>query len=184
MQGISKSEIEKEISGKGDFVQIDYLTKFLKDSKSMDVKKFIFLKLAELYGNINMLKDSAKNYGNAAMVSIPFSEKIKYFVKEAETYIKADEYEMADKAMRKAIGEANSQEKKEIYKTVLNFYRRQAEKYENDLKRAHAVKIYEKLLQMNIRNSEKREIREKLLNLYDKLNKRKDYLMLKKRLYN
>lgn len=183
MQGISKSEIEKEISGKGNFVKINYLTRFLKESGSMDVKKFIFLKLAEVYESIGMLKDAAKNYGNAGMISMRFSEKIRCFVKEAEIYIKAGDYEMADKAMRKAMGEANSLEKKEIRKTIMDFYREQATKYENGLKRAHASKIYEKLLRMNIGNREKREIREKLMKLYDKLNRRKDYLLLKKRLH-
>lgn len=47
--GISKSEIEEELQRKGDFVQIDYLTRFLESRISRDVKRFIYLKLAELY---------------------------------------------------------------------------------------------------------------------------------------
>ena len=47
-RNMSKSEIEKEIEGKGDFVQIDYLTKLLKEKLPIDIKKFICLRLAEI----------------------------------------------------------------------------------------------------------------------------------------
>ncbi|MEX0921088.1 MAG: hypothetical protein WDZ62_02380 [Candidatus Pacearchaeota archaeon] len=182
MEVISKSQIEKEISGKGEFIKIDYLTRFLKKSTSIDVKKFIFLKLAESHEKIGMLKDAAKNYGNAGMVSIPFSQKINYFVKEAKTYIKVGDYESADNALKKALREANSKEKNELYLSIKDFYKKQAEKYEEELKRRHAVKIYEKLLYMKLDDSEKEEIMKKLLDLYDRLNQRKEYLSLKKRL--
>ena len=178
--GMIKSEIEGELAGKGDFIQIDYLTRFLKEPLTMDMKKFVFLKLAELYEKISMLKEAAKNYDNAAMISILFSEKINHYMKEAELYIKADDFEKSDRAMKKAMSQANSTEKNEIYITVKDFYKRQAEIYEKNLKRAHAARFYEKLLEMKISDSERKEIREKLLEIYDKLGKRKEYLVLKK----
>ena len=46
---MSKSEIEEVLNGKGDYVQMDYLAKFLEKPLSMDMKKFIYLKLANLY---------------------------------------------------------------------------------------------------------------------------------------
>lgn len=182
MERISKSQIENDIEGKGNFVKIDYLTRFLKESSSTDIKKFIFLKLAETYENAGMTKESAKNYGNAGMASITFSDKMKYFVKEAETYIKAGDLELAEKAMRKAMSEANSVEKREIYLTVKDFLKKQAELYEKALKRGNAAKIYEKLLQMKVDEGEKKEFMEKLADLYDKLNRRKEYLALKEKL--
>ncbi len=179
---ISKSQIESEISGKGDFVKIDYLTRFLKKPISMDLKRFIFLNLAEIYDRIGMVNESAKNYGNAGLISITFSDKMNYFVKEAEMYIKSGDLELSEKAMKKAMNEANSVEKREIYLTVKNFLKNQAESYEKELKRGNAVKIYEKLLQMKVEEDEKKKFMEKLFDLYDKLNMRKEYLALKERL--
>jgi len=171
--GMIKSEIEEELTGKGDFVQIDYLTRFLKEPLTMDMKKFIFLKLAELYEKISMLKEAAKNYNDAAMVSIAFSEKINHYMKEADLYIKADDFEKCDEAMKKAMAQANSTEKNDIYFTVKGFYKLQAETYEKNLKRASAARVYEKLLEMRISDSERKEIKEKLLGTYDKLGKRR-----------
>ena len=175
-----KSEIEGVLAGKGDFVQIDYLTRFLKEPLTMDMKKFVFLKLAVLYEKTSMLKEAAKNYNNAAMVSIAFSEKINHYIKEAELYIKADDFEKSDEAMKKARAQANSTEKDEIYFTIKEFYKRQAEAYEKNLKRANSARVYEKLLEMKISDSERKEIKEKLLEIYDKLGKTKEYIILKK----
>jgi mitochondrial fission protein ELM1 len=101
-------------------------------------------------------------------------------MKEAELYIKADDFEKSDGAMKKAMSQANSTEKNEIYLTVKDFYKRQAEAYEKNLKRAGVARIYEKLLEMKISDLERKEIKEKLLEIYDKLGKRKEYLVLKK----
>ena len=177
---MTKSEIGGKLADKGDFVQIDYLTNFLREPLSMDMKKFVFLKLAELYEKTSMLKEAAKNYNGAAMVSILFSEKVKHFVKEAELYIRAGDFEKADEARKKAMSEANSAEKGEIYFTIKNFYKKEAETYEKNLKKAHAARVYERLLEMKISDSERKEIREKLMDIYDRLGKTKEYLILKK----
>lgn len=179
---ITKSDIEREIQGKGEFIQIDYLSRFLKSAKNTDIKRFIFLKMAEIYEKINMLKESGKCYGNAAMISITFSDKIKYFVKEAELYIKSGDFELADQATRRALREANSSQRIEVYERVKDFYKKQAEDYDKNLKRVHAAKYYERLLQMKLSDSEKKGINLRLLDLYDKLNRKTEYSSLKRRL--
>jgi hypothetical protein len=70
--GMTKSEIEEKLADKGDFVQIDYLTNFLKETMTLDMKKFVFTKLAELYEKTGMLEEAAKNHDDAALISIPF----------------------------------------------------------------------------------------------------------------
>ncbi len=180
--GISKSDIEKELEGKGDFVQIAYLTEILEKKLPIDIKKFICLKLEEIYEKKFMFKDAAKMFDNVALISIAFSEKIKYHMKEAELYIKAGDFECVDDAMKKAMNDANASEKAEIYFIIKNFYKKQAEIYEKKMKRNHAAKIYEKILHMNIPEAEKEEIKRKLLGLYEKLGKLKEYFILKKSL--
>ncbi len=180
---MTKSEIEKELATKGKYVQIDYLTRFLKNtSLSTDIKKFVFLKLADLYEKTDMLIESAKYYNGAAVISLTFSDKTNYFIKEAEMYIKAGagDFIKADDAMKKAMREAPLMKRQEIYKTIKEFYKNQAGIYEKNLKRAQAVRVYEKLLEMKISDDEKKDFRNKLLKLYEKLGKIREYSALKK----
>ena len=178
---MSKLEIEKELEGKGDFVQIDHLTRFLEQDPPYDIKKFVYLKLAGLYEKRDMFNDAAKMYEKIGSLSIPFSEKVKHHVKETELYIKAGFFDKADYALKKALSYANphSGEIAEINFAVKDFYKRQAEVYEKERRRAHAVRVYEKLISMKLSETEKEEIKKKLLELYEKLGKIKEYNLLK-----
>ena len=178
-KNMSKTEIENFLKNKGNFVQIDYLNRFLNESLSLDMKKFVCLKLALIYEKAGMFGEAAKSHSSAASVSITFSDKINNYVKESELYIKAGNFVKSDEAMKKAMNEANSVEKREIFITIKEFYKRQAKEYEECLKKGHAAKIYEKLLEMKLEEVEKEEIRKKLLELYEKLGKTKEYNLLK-----
>lgn len=173
-KGMSKAEIEEVLYGKGDFVKIDYLERFLKEHPPIEIRKFAFLKLAEVYEHKGMFVEAARAYENAAVASLVFSEKIEYHAKECQNYIKAGDFVKADQALKKSMVEANATQRNEIYFQIKEFYRRQAEEYERSLKRNHAVKIYEKLLLMRISDVEKKEIKERLKVLYEKLGKLKE----------
>ena len=177
---MSKTEVEAFLKGKGDFVQIDHLIRFMKEDLPTDIKKFVSMKIAEIYERRGMYNDAGKLYNNAVIYSIPFSEKMRCHVKEAEMYIKAGLFERADKSLRDAISHSNSREKDEINSQIKDFYKRQALVYEKEMRRGHAVRIYEKLLQMSITEDERREIKEKLMNLYEKVGKVREYLVLKR----
>jgi len=113
---MTKSEIERDLQGKGNFVQIDHLNRFLKDHPlSMDTKKFIFLKLASLYESSKLFGETAKAYDNAASISLTFAEKIKHYTKAAESYARLGAFDRIDEAMRKAMSEANSREPTESF---------------------------------------------------------------------
>ena len=83
--------------------------------------------------------------------------------------------------MKKAMLEANSVQRNEIFTTIKNIYKQQAEIFEKNLKRIHAVKAYEKLVEMRPSESEREQLRNKLLDLYEKLGRRKEYFLLKSR---
>ena len=59
------------------------------------------------------------------------------------------------------------------------FYKKQAEAYEKDNRRSHALKIYEKLLLMGPSDQEREEIKAKLTKLYEQTGRLKDYFRLK-----
>jgi tetratricopeptide (TPR) repeat protein len=169
--GMNKSEIEKELEGKGPFIQIDWLNRFLKEPLTTDMKKFIFTKLANLYEKTKMFSEAAKCYNNLAQLSLTFAERIKFYLKEAEFYIYSGSFSKADEAVRKAVTEANTLERKQIQRQILEIYKKQAENYEKEGKRAKAAETYEKLIEISTMPSEREEFKKKLLSLYEKLGK-------------
>lgn len=166
---MSKLDIEKCLATKGNFIRIDYLTRFLKEDIPIDIKKFCYSKLAETYENMKLFSDAAKTFNSIAILSIAFTEKIKHHMMEAKNYVKAGEFGKADEATKKAMSQGNSFQKEEVYEEIKEFYKRVAENYEREVKRNHASKIYEKLLEMRIGEKERKEIKERLTELYEKL---------------
>jgi len=179
---MTKAEIEKELQGKGDFVLIDNITRFLKENHPLDIKKFLYIKLIEVYEKRKMFAEAAKLYESLAELAITFNEKINYFMKATEEYIRAGFFDRADYATKKAISESNSAERPKIFLKIKDFYKKQAEIYEKERRRNNAIKIYEKLLGMNISEMEKNEIKVKLLGLYENLGMIKDFMELKRRM--
>lgn len=182
--GMTKSEIEQFLNGKGDYVQIDHLGRFLKEPIALDTKKFVFLKLAVLYEKARMLNDAAKMYDNAAGISIAFVEKIKHYMKETELYAKLGAFDRVEQAIKKAMAQANFREREEMKVSVKIFYKEQAKICEAEVRRNQATRFYEKILEMRISEQERREIKEKLLELYKKLGKIHEYQVLEKSLNN
>ena len=166
-----KTEIEEVLNGKGEFVQIDYLTRFLKEMPPLEMRKFAYSKLAEIYDSRKMYSDSANCYRNLAINSITFKDKIKYFIESAKAHIKNFHFEEADLSLKRALGEANSTEKKEVYAKIINFYKEYGEKLEKDMKQNNAVKVYEKVYRMHLKEEDKEEIKQKLISLYERLGK-------------
>lgn len=173
-----KKDVEEFLEGKGEFMKIDHLDRYLKLMPPIEMRKFAYLKLAEIYGKRNMLEDVAQAYRNAAINSTIFREKIEYFVEEAKAHIKKLDFAEADKAIKRALSEATVEQRKKIVDDLKIFYRTIAEELEKDLKRNQASKIYEKILKMNISDEEKEEIKEKLKELYEKLGKVREMKML------
>lgn len=174
-----KKEVEDALEGKGDFVKIDYLMKYLKKTPPLEMRKFAYLKLAEIYLHKEMFIDAARMYRNIAVNSPIFREKKENYLKESKAYILAGKFENSDKSLRRAIDEGNSIEKKESYKTITDFYIQEGERLEKDNKPGQTMKLYEKLIRMKLNDEEKENIREKLLTLYEKLGKREEYNFLK-----
>ena len=179
-KGMSRSQDEEILNQKGDFVQIDYLTRFLREELSLDMKKYSYIKLAEIYEKMGMFDNATKMLDNAVLVSLTYPEKIKFHLKEAELYIRMGSFENADKAIRKATSYSNVGQRAEIFFQLKEFYLNQARIYEKELKRNNASKIYERLLQMRLNSDDEKAIKAKLLGLYAKLGKFKEMDLLKR----
>lgn len=181
MREMTKVEIEKELNRQGDYVQIDNITRFLKENPAMDLKKFLYTKLIEIYDRRNMFLDEADVYNRLIELSLVPSEKVNYLVKAAECYIKGGIFDKADLMMSKITGQVKELERRKIMNSIIDFYKKQAQVYEKEKRRNRAVKTYEKILTMNIIDSEKNEIKQKLAKLYQELGMVGEYMKMKEK---
>ena len=180
-KGMLKSDIDAFLAGKGEYVQIDHLTRFMKDQLPVDIRRYVATLLAQIYEKKGMALDAGKMYEVAAMCSVTFADKIKYYTKDALVYVKTGMFERVDDAMMKAFAEATSREKTIIQAEIIEAYKKVAQEHENTLKRANAVKIYEKLLSMAaVSEADKIAVRNKLGPLYEKLGRIDKYMTNKK----
>lgn len=178
---MTKAEIERELKNQGDYVQIDNITRFLKQNPPLDIKKFLYANLIEIYNRRKMFGEAAETCGRLAELMLNDEEKSGCLKKEIEFYIKAGLFEKADATLRIALSTIKSNEKPKLNLQIKEFYKQQAENYEKEKRRSMAVKTYEKILTMDISNSEKKEVEEKLSRLYKELGMVENYMKLAKK---
>lgn len=143
----------------GDLVRIEYLENTLKQlGLPNDSKRFCHIKLAELYEYRLMWTLAAKNMEAAAECATNFKDKITFYMKEITLFIKVNDYLGIDKAFKKAILCANTNQEKEALKEGLKKgLLSQAQDYEKKNKRSGAAAIYEKLIDMPITTPEEKK---------------------------
>lgn len=177
----NRREIEARLNGMGEYVKIDYLSSCLKQQLDFDTRKFVLLELADVYESKRMFSDAGKIIQNAAAINTTISGKISDFVKAGNLFVRGGNFDEADSVFDKALATcANDEQRRDVKKTKRNLYKSQAEFYFTVDKRKNAMTAYEKLLSLDLDMQEKREAQEKLLLLYEKLGKIRDYYNLKK----
>lgn len=177
---MGKSEVEKELQGKGDYVQIDSLRRFLKENIPLDVKKFCLLKLASIYDARKMFSEAADLYGKLGEISMNSTERVGYLTKQVEDYVRSGFFDMADLTMSKLLSETvKFTDKAKATASIIDFYKRQADLYEKEKRRSKAVEVYEKLLTMKISDTEKDYANRKLMDLYKSLGMIDKYIKIK-----
>lgn len=179
---MNKEEIEREFAGKGDYVLIDNITRFLKENVPQDTRRIAYLKLVEIYEKRNMFFEAADIYKKLSEIALKSSDKINYLAEEAKSYIKSGMFEKADATIAIISEEAKHAEKNRIMLYIVEIYKKQAQIYEKEKRRNRAAKTYEKLLTMNIPEEEKGEIRKKLSGLYKELGMIDEYMKIKSKI--
>ncbi len=175
----TRPEIEAKLKNMSDFLRMEYLEACLKQQElAHDVKRFVHQNLAMLYEPRSMFSEAAKNMEAVADVSVTFKDKIDAFLKMIELYVKASMFDMADNALRKAMSCANASQRVNIRMNVKEMYKNQAIKYEKIDKPGNAMKIYEKLMALEEDASAKNEVKKKLLPIYERLGKIREYSAL------
>lgn len=178
----TKKDIEERFAKMGDYAKIGYLEGCLKKKTDLETRKFVLLKLSELYEAKRMFLDAARAMSAASDINATDQAKINSLIKTAEFYINAGGYELADSAIIKAASLADARQKIEIKSKQKEFYKSQARAFISKEKRKSAANIYEKLLELDLTGEERKEITANLLNLYEKLGDIKEYYALKRKM--
>lgn len=178
-RAISRREVEEKLKNAGDYVKMDFLSSCLKKEMDFDTKKFVLMKLAEVYELRRMYYEAAKTIRNAAEINVTFEGKLKDFMKSAELFVKSGNFDESDISFNKALGSAKEIEKVQLKQKRKEWYRAQANDYVLKDKRSHAMSAYEKLLGLELNPAEKKEVQTALLGLYEKLGKVKEFYALR-----
>ncbi len=176
------SEIEATLKGRGDYVKIDELARLLTQNLATDTKKFVTIELAKIYESRGMHVNAAKLFDNLAISSSTYADQIMYFTKEAELFIKGSSYPEADMAMKKAIAAAAPKERDKIVAQIKTAFFAHAQEHEKNRRRNNALRAYEKILELELTETERTQVKQKLLPLYESLGKVREYLNLKQSL--
>lgn len=180
-KNMTKVEIERELKNQGDYVKIDNITRFLKQSPPLDIKKFLYAILIEIYDRRKMFGEAAEICCRLAEIILNHEDKIVCLKKEIEFCIKSGFFDKADTVLRKTLSEMKASDRPKLNLEIREFYKRQAGDYEKEKRRSLAVKTYEKLLTLDVPDYEKKDIEEKLVKLYRELGMVSEYMKMSKK---
>ena len=175
----SKSEIEKRLQGMGDYVKMSYLQRALGSNLDFDTRKFVLIKLAEIYEKRGMFLEGAKMLKGAAEINTTFKKKSEDYMQVVDLYIKGGDYIEADRMFGQAVALCKGREKEEMKKQLKDFYINQAKSHLSNDKRNYARLALEKALTLDLDSEDKKYAHEQLLELYNKLGLIKEYYSLK-----
>jgi len=176
---ITKSEIERVINGKEDFVKIDYLNRYLNHIDNFDVKKFILLNLASIYESKNMVPLAVRHLNSATDIALNNREKIELYMKIVGLYIKIRNFPQAENALKQAMYIAPELERLRLKSKCLDIFWNSAKEAETKEKGRHAFEIYKHMLTLSMPEDKRTELKEKLLNYYNKMGRVREYNKLK-----
>jgi len=177
----SRGEIEQKLKTMGDYVKMNYLQRALRSPIDFDTKKFVLLKLTEIYEQSKMYLEAARMMKAAAEINTTFKDKTKDYMKSVECYIKGGDYAEADRIFAQALALGSDREKAEMKTALKNIYYNQAKSYSDANKRNYTRKLYEKMATMPELNAqEKKEVQVQLMQLYEKLGLIREYYNLKR----
>ena len=100
-------------------------------------------------------------------------------MKEVGLWIKIGDFMMAEKAFHKSLGYGNEIEKMEMQELYEDTFRAMGKSYFDHGKFRRALEIYERVFSITKVSRRKMEIKEKLLELYEKLGRGREYERLK-----
>ena len=176
---------EREIMDKAermsDFLQMEYLETCLKKNIDIAAEKYCYKKLSGLYEKKIMYSEAIKNISSLAELSTSAKDKSAVYMKEAELLIMGEFYDRVAYAFKKAIEFSAKEEFFEKKRQLIAIYKTKIKMLEDKGKVAGVLTVYEHLVHL-LTDAEKIEAKKKMLVLYNKLGKIREFMILKKEL--
>jgi tetratricopeptide (TPR) repeat protein len=145
--------------------RIEWLEKISEQIIDKELKKFCYLKIAELYEKKQMISSAINFYVLASSLVEKYKEGFSLALKIAQLYVKNFNFQYAEDFLRKALSYAPLSQKEEIEKKFYNFFIEEAKAYEEKKRFTKAVQFYKYLADKGIN---KIEMLNKIAELYDK----------------
>ncbi|MEK6936284.1 MAG: hypothetical protein AABW67_05845 [Nanoarchaeota archaeon] len=175
----TEREIIDRAEKMSDFVKMEYLETCLKKNIDISAEKYCYKKLSELYEKKIMYSEAIKNISRLAELSTSAKDKSQVFMKEAELLIMGEFYDRVDYAFKKAIEFSAKEEFFEKKRQLVMLYKTKIKMLEDKGKVAGVLTVYEHLIHL-LTDAEKIEAKKKMLVLYNKLGKVREFMILKK----
>lgn len=175
----NRQEIEAKMQAMGDYVRMDYLRRALNSGLDFDSRKFVLVKLAQIYEERNMFADAGKLMKSAAEINTTFKAKMQDYMKSVQLFILGGNFSEADIVFAQAIASATERERAELKQSLRGYYMSQAKAYMSKDKRAQAKRTYEKILTLDLSQEERKNVQGELLKLYDRLGNVGEYYRLR-----
>ena len=178
----NRGEVEVRASKMSDFLKMEYLENCARTFRDIEILRYCYSELSKLYEKNIMYPEAIKYIEKFQEVCISQREKIQAYIREIELLIKGGFYERVNFAYNKIFETASPKEIAEIETKIINMYKSEAEKFEKSNKNALALRVYERLARA-VKDSEKPEIKNKILILYKKLGKVRESIELERELH-
>ncbi len=146
--------------------RIEWLEKISEQIVDKELKKFCYLKIAELYEKKQMISSAINFYVLASSLVEKFKENVNLMLKISQLYVKNLNFQYAEDFLRKALSYAPLSQKEEIEKTFYNFFIEEAKNCEEKRKFTKAIQFYKYLADKGIN---KIEMLNRMAELYDKV---------------
>ena len=176
----TRRDVEEKLKTLGAFVKIDYLTSCLKQPIDFDTRRFVLLTLSGIYEKRGIFLEAGKLLRHASDINPTEMGKKQELVKSAELFVKGNNFDEADTSFKKALIIAGVSEKRNLDLSRKNMYKKYADECLTRDKRRQAVEAYERLLSIDLDAGEKEDIKKKLIGLYEKLGKIREFYNLKR----
>jgi len=145
--------------------KIEWLEKISEKISDKELKKFCYLKIAELYEKKQMISSAINFYILASYLVNKFRENKEVMLKIAQLYAKNQNFQYAEDFLRKALSYAPSSEREEIERRFFDSFIEEAKSYEKKKRYMKAIVFYKYLADKEIN---KVEMLKKIAELYDK----------------
>ena len=173
---ITRKEVEAKLVGVGDYVKMDFLQRCLKKNLDFDTKRFVMIKLVQVYEIRSMFLEAGKIARNVADINTTFEGKYNDFAKSMDLFVKGGDYNEAEVSFKKALACSSEKNKLVLKNRLKEILKARAKELIAKDKRKNAMDAYEKLSELPFLDSlERKEVQTALSHLYQKLGKIREF---------